>query len=224
MPIQRVFLIVVLLLGAASVPVMAQDANQNPDANPGLDAAAQATARLQQTPESKVVSVYVMGNVEVVGGGKVAIHVNSARETNGVGLHALVGKRLTVTGKCLRQLEQMPREKVELRGEVKDNKEFNVLSFTQRRMPSAAESARVQGARGSVGEPIGAINVPGAGERVSASGNRVPIGALNDPQGAGVNKPNRGVIGALQGRKKPTEEEARPGADLPVVAVVGALR
>jgi hypothetical protein len=221
---KSMLLTAVFLAGAAAGSVWAQNPGNNGDQNPTQDAVAQAAAQLKEEPESKVVSVYMLGTVEVRGHGNVFIDVKSARETNGAGLHELVAKSLQVTGKCLRQLEQLHHKTVELRGEVKKGRDFEVFSFTERRTPSAAESAKTQGAHGPVGSPIGAINTPGPSERISASGNRTPIEALNDPKGAGANKPNRGALGTLQGRRKPVEVELRPDEGLPVVAAVGAVR
>jgi len=223
---QRMLLAIALLAGIAWGTALAQNPTApSAEENPGMEAARHTAAVLgQEKSEATLVSVYVLGTVEVIAQGKVSIDVKSARETNGAGLKDLMGKSLKVTGKCLRQLEQMGHKKVELRGEVKDGKEFEVFSFTERRAPSAAESPKVQGARGPVGDPIGAINVQGPTGLPSASGNRVPIGALNDPQGAGLNKPNRGTIGTLQGRRKPAEPEVAPDTGQAIMSAAGALR
>jgi hypothetical protein len=138
-------------------------------------------------------------------------------------LKELIGKSLKVTGEKIQRLEQMNGKEVELRGRVTDNSDFNVLSYTERRTVTAAESAQVQGARAPVGRPVGAINAKGASELPSASGNRTPIGALNDPRGAGAIKPNTGVIGSLQGRKKPMEPDVGADLNLPAVAAAAGV-
>ena len=193
---------------------------QDTERDPSQEAAAQAAARLQEEPESVVVSVFVLGTVDVKGEA-VSIKVKTARGDDGAGLKDLIGKSLKVTGKKIQRLVQMTGKEVELRGKVTNGAEFDVFSYSERRTITAAESAEAQGARGAVGAPKGAINARGPSEVPSAAGVRTPIGALNDPKGAGRNKPNTGAIGALQGRKKPQEPDLGP--DLNAVAAGAAL-
>ncbi len=213
---KQLFLSVVLLVAGMAGIVQAQ----NPERDPGQEAAAQAAARLQEEPESVVVSVFVLGTVSVKGE-IVSIQVKTARGSDGAGLKDLIGKSLKVTGKKIQRLVQMTGKEVELRGKVTNGAELDVFSYSERRTVTAAESAESQGARGAVGAPKGAINARGPGEVPAAAGVRTPIGALNDPKGAGRNKPNAGAIGALQGRKKPQEPELGP--DLNAVALGAAV-
>lgn len=214
---KHIFLSLVLLVGAAVVPGWAQDQNKNADEN--KDAAAQATARLEEPPPSTTVPVFVLGSVKVPIRGEVVIFVTSARDANGAGRQDLVGRTLNVTGRAVKQLEPKRGAIVELQGQLKDDRDFEVASFTERRTATAAESGKVQGAIAPVGNPRGAINAVGSSEVPTASGNRPPIGALNDPKGAGVNKPNRGVIGAHQGRLTPKQPELVPDLKLPPTVV-----
>jgi hypothetical protein len=209
---QRFFLCMALLIGGTSVA-------QGPERDPGQEAAEQAAARLQEEPEAVVVSVFVLGTVAVKGN-TVSIQVKTARQSDGAGLKELIGKSLKVTGAKIQRLEQMAGKEVELRGQVTNGAEFDVRSYSERRTVTAAESAEAQGARGAVGAPRGALNARGPGTLPSATGVRTPIGALNDPKGAGMNKPNTGAIGALQGRKKPMEPELGP--DMNAVAAAAA--
>ncbi len=227
---QRMFLIMTLLAAMTGGPAWAQTADDSPgksfaqQTDLSKKPAEQAAAtRLEEAPEAVVVPVFVMGTVNVKDS-TVFIKVKSARETNGAGLKDLIGKSLQVTGKKIQRLEQMTGKDVELQGSVTDFAKFDVLSYSERRTVTAAESPQVQGARGPVGWDHGAINAKGPSELPSASGNRTPIGALNDPKGAGKLKPNTGALGTLQGRKKAPPADFTPDPNLPAIAALGALR
>ncbi len=221
----RAVLSLSLLVGAVTATAWAQDPSKRTPQEMAQDAAAQAAAQLNQEPKPTEVTIFVSGTVEVVTHEKVSIDVKSARESNGAGRQDLVGKSLRVTGKTVRQLEQMSHKRVELQGILKEDKYFEVFSFTERRTPTAAESEKSQHALGAVGFPREAINEKGPNEKPSASGNRIPIGALNDPKGAGLAKPNTGAIGTLQGRTKQQPSSLNPVVSLPPpVAAQGAGR
>jgi hypothetical protein len=207
------------VLGVVAGSAWAQD----PQRDPGQEAAEQAAARLEEEPEAVVVSVFVLGTVAVKGNA-VSIQVKTARQANGAGMKELIGQSLKVTGEKIQRLEQMAGKEVELRGKVTNGTDFDVSSYSERRTVTAAESEQAQGARGPVGAPRGAINDKGAGGVPAASGVRTPIGALNDPKGAGMNKPNRGAIGALQGRKKPMEPDMGPDMNAVAAAAAASAR
>ncbi len=219
MMLQRLLLVAALACGV----ILGQAQAQDPTRDPAQEAAAQAAARLEEEPEAVVVSVFILGTVAVKGE-NVSIQVKTARESNGAGMKDLIGTSLKVTGKKIQRLEQMAGKEVELRGKVTNGAEFEVSSYSERRTVTAAESEQSQGARGAVGAPRGAINSVGSGGLPSATGVRTPIGALNDPKGAGPNKPNTGAIGALQGRKKPMEPDMGPDVNAPAVAAAASAR
>ena len=136
----------------------------------------------------------------------VLVNITTACGENGASLNNIKGTSLTVVGLKVADVKKLQGKEVELRGTIRDGKEFDVASVAEKKSAKEVSDSRAApGAIGAVGRPRGAINAHDGTGAPSATGARGSLGAVN---GGGSASGPRGPIGA----RGPTGGNARGAA------------